>query len=345
MRPRRSVALLILLAACGEQQSAARPSPSPGGSARVPLVDLGSRRYLGFPGGLYPGGNELPGPHAAEGTLRATAMRALDGAGRPSGGGRLVVISIGMSNTTQEFCSQGGGLPCDGWTFMGQAARDPEVDHDRLALVNGALGGRTASAWSSPTLADYDRVRDSVLRPQGLAEQQVEVAWVKVADARPKSSLPAAQADAYELLGSLGGIARALRSRYPNLQMVFLSSRTYAGYATTDLNPEPYAYESGLAVKWLIQAQIEQMQTGAVDPRAGDLAYERVAPWLAWGPYLWADGANPRSDGLVWLQSDFEGDGTHPSRSGEEKVGRMLLLFFKSSPYTRCWFLSGEVCR
>jgi hypothetical protein len=72
------------------------------------------------------------------------------------------------------------------------------------------------------------------------------------------------------------------------------------------LNPEPYAYDSGLAVKWLIEAQIRQMQTpdGHIDDRAGNLNYHTVAPWLAWGPYLWADGLNPRSDGLVWKPND-----------------------------------------
>ncbi len=69
------------------------------------------------------------------------------------------------------------------------------------------------------------------------------------------------------------------------------------------------------------------------------------APWLAWGPYLWADGANPRDDGLVWLPADFQDDGTHPSPSGEEKVGRLLLEFFRSSPFAQCWFLAGRTCQ
>src|SRR5690606_39515457 len=52
-------------------------------------------------------------------------------------------------------------------------------------------------------------------------------------------------------------ILREAKRRYPNLRIVYLSSRTYAGYAVRDLNPEPFAYESAFAVRGLIQEQIE----------------------------------------------------------------------------------------
>jgi hypothetical protein len=162
-----------------------------------------------------------------------------------------------------------------------------------------------------------------------------------------KPPLPASNAHAYALTATLADVVRALKVRYPNLQQVFLSSRIYAGYATRDLSPEPYAYETGFSVKWLIEAQIEQMAAGGgeISSLAGDLNYNTVAPWLAWGPYLWADGTTPReADGLVWLPEDFGEDGTHPLPSGREKVADLLLNFFKDSPFTRCWFVADADC-
>ena len=313
----------------------------------TPLTEIGpSQNYLGLSGGLYAdGSNTMPADHAAEGAARAARIQPLDTAGNPSAAGRIVLLSIGMSHTTQEFCSQNGLQPCSPWTFVGQALTDASVNHATLAFVNGARSGQTAPDWDDPSDPDYGRVRDSDLGSVGLTELQVQAVWLKVADAHPHTpTLPSPDADAYTLEVEMGNILRALRVHYPNLQCVFVSSRSYAGYATSDLNPEPYAYESGFAVKWLIQAQIDQIANGGaiVDPRAGDLSYDTMAPWVAWGPYLWADGTIPReSDGLVWLPEDFQTDDfTHPSTLGETKVGTMLLDFFKTDPRTSLWFLA-----
>src|SRR5205814_1768471 len=109
------------------------------------------------------------------------------------------------------------------------------------------------------------------------------------------------------------------RAVFPNLRIAYLGSRIYGGYASTPLNPEPYAYEGAFSVRRLIQRQISG------DP---ELA-EAKAPLLLWGPYLWADGTNGRKiDKLVWERSDVGPDGTHPSDTGREKVANLLLAFF-----------------
>ncbi len=330
------------IAGCGGDDPT---DPGPG-NERIPISDMTSpQSYLGNAGGLYPGGNAIPAAHLAAGIARTRTIRPLDVNGNPSPAGKYLLVSIGMSNTTQEFCSGASTTQCAAWSFMGQAAADPAVNRSTLVMINGARGGQTASAWLSPTSVEYDRIRDTWLAPSGLSERQVQIAWVKVANASPSTSLPSAASDASTLVGQMGTIARTLRQRYPNLQQIFFSSRIYAGYATTTLNPEPYAYESGFAVKWVVQAQIDQVQQNRiVDARAGDLDYRTGAPWLAWGPYLWANGMTPRADGTIWTIGDLQNDGTHPSQSGQQKVGAMLLDFFKTSPATSCWFLAAGSC-
>jgi hypothetical protein len=311
---------------------------------RIPLNDLGTGMYLNqFQGGLYENAsNAIPSDHAAAGLAQAALIRPLDRNGNPSPSGKIVMLSIGMSNTTQEFCAAGNPAPCETWSFVGQAMRDAAVNHATLVFINGARGGQTGDTWSAPTDSNYDYVRDRDLAPAGLSEAQVEAAWLKEANPQPAVSLPSQSADAFRMVAQFGNILRAMKTRYPNLRIVYLSSRIYAGYATSALNPEPYAYETGFAVKWTIQAQIDQMRSGKMDSRAGDLNINGVAPWIAWGPYLWADGMNARSDGLTWARGDLESsDGTHPAQSGEQKVGALLLAFLKQEPTARNWFLAA----
>jgi hypothetical protein len=321
----------------------------------TPLTDFApGQLYLNqFPGFLYTGSNTMPADHDADGKTAAASIQPRAQSGNPSANGKIVFLAMGLSNTTIEFCG-GASFDSNGdplatqcllpynqpQSFMAQAAADPGVNHTQMVIMDGAKGGETLDRWD-PTgpngYSNYDRVRDQVLLPNGLSENQVQAIWVKGAEASPTISLPASNADAYASERYLGNIMRAIKQRYPFARQVFLSSRIYGGYATDCLNPEPYAYEGGFAVKWLIAAQINQQRGGGVDPVAGDLSYGR-SPWLAWGPYLWASGTTPRSDGLVWLRTEMrQSDGTHPSTAGEQKVARLILNFMKTSSYT-AWF-------
>jgi hypothetical protein len=307
----------------------------------VPLIDIpqGST-YYGFGGGEYANGtNTMPAAHVTDGLTAANAITPLAADGTPSSTGKIGLLSIGASAQSLEWCgSSSNCLSTSNASFMTFAAASPSVNHSSLVIVNGAQSADPAPLWTSPTNKAFDMVRDQRLAPAGLTEKQVEIVWIENADKEPSVSLPAPGADAYTLESELASAVRAVKIRYPNVKEVFLSSRIYGGYATTTQNPEPYAYESGFAVKWLIQAQINQMATGVVDPVAGDLNENGVAPWIAWGPYIWADGATPNSQGLFYVRNDFQPDGTHPNFNGTTKVGNMLMNFFLGSQFTTCWF-------
>jgi hypothetical protein len=289
-----------------------------------PLTEIGSALYQGYPGGLYGNGlNGRPTQHDSAGRAIAQLITPMNPSGVPDAvNGRIVLLSIGMSNTTQEFSE-----------FKRTADADAAKSL-RLTIVDGAQGGQTASIISNPT-ATFWSVIDQRLQSAGVTRQQVQVAWIKEADAGPTKAFPT---HAQVLETEHEAIVKILKLFYPNIRIAYISSRIYAGYATSNLNPEPYAYESGFAVQWLIQKQI-----------SGDtsLAYvlpAQRAPWLAWGPYLWGDGLTPRaSDGLIWQEADFQTDGTHPSLNGQKKVAALLLNFFKSDPTAVPWFLKAGV--
>jgi hypothetical protein len=333
-RHRLVVALALIGSACGEP-----PSNSP--SAPVSTVAAGFDSTKPAPVG--PGANLNPNLFwfDSAGHRSARLITPLDANGASSRTGKIVFLSIGMSNADQEFCGAAPPAVCNPWTFEGRANADP-MKSPRLVLVNGAASGQMANTWDSPTAQNYDRVK-ARLTALGLTEKQVQVIWLKVANGDPTISLPSPNADAYQLERSLGNIVRSLRVRYPSLRQVYMSSRIYAGYANVSVNPEPYAFESGFSVGWLVKAQVLQMSLGMLDPIAGDLRAPAVAPWVSWGPYLWANGTTPRGDGLTWQRGDFESDGTHPSQSGESKVCQLLFNYFRTSPYSSCWYF-GRTC-
>jgi len=286
----------------------------------IPLTELGAGTHKGEPGGLYPGGLNAPPPaHHASALAAAAHVVPRDAAGGPDGAGKIVLLSVGMSNTTQEFSA-----------FVRTVGRDPRVS-PRLSVVDGAQGGQTAADIRDPS-ARFWTVVDQRLGAAGATPDQVQAIWLKEANRQPGADRnPDTLLAARRLADDLEGVVAVARERFPNLALVYLSSRIYAGYASTALNPEPYAYESALAVRWLIERQMGGAPE--LDPAAG-------APVLLWGPYLWADGLTPRADGLTWACTDLQQDGTHPSDSGRAKVAEMLMGFFAGDDTSAGWFLA-----
>jgi hypothetical protein len=267
----------------------------------TPLTDfVGKRKYRGYRGGLYPNGRNKPtAAYLRVGVNQARRVRQTSG--------QFVLLSIGMANASDEFAA-----------FKRIADVDP-AKNQRLVIVDGAQNGGEAGRIKRPT-ADYWQVVDDRLEAAGATADQVQVIWLKEMIAGEDRPFPR---DARALQADLRAIVRIVKAKFPNLRLIYLSSRTYAGYAITGLNPEPAAYHSAFGVRWLIGERM-----------AGKIR----GPWFGWGPYLWTDGLKGRRDGLVWACEDVSPDGTHPSRSGAQKVAQQLQQFFRSDPTARLWF-------
>lgn len=280
----------------------------------VPLTDLGKGMYKGEQGGLYPGGVNVPPPaHLKAGLAAAKAIVPLDKDGHPSPDGKIVLISVGMSNTTMKFQS------------FQQLARQTSGLNPHLVLVDGAQGSQVG--WiTSKANAPFWEVVAKRIAEAGVTPAQVQAGWMLQANPGPRAEFPV---DMKELQKNIDDTLLVMHDKFPNLKAVYLSSRSYAGYATSPLNPEPYAYENGFAVKWTIAEQISGK--GPVK-----------TPWIAWGPYIWADGVKAGSSGLTYAKSDYvDTDGTHPSPVGRAKIAKLLMGFFQTDPTTKSWFLAN----
>ena len=299
---------------------------SPDHSSFRPLTEMGDSQYQGFAGGLYPNGkNERPAEHEAAGLSLAAQVQPLDGVGQPDESGKIVLLSLGMSNASQVSDGLRGALRT-------ASGLDPHFQ-----FVNGAQGGMTAEVIVNPDDGgrgeQYWRVDDERLEQAGVTRQQVQAVWIKQADAGPRQGFPGY---AQKLQRELQQIVQIVAQRFPHARLCYLSSRTYGGFATTPLNPEPVAYESGFAVKWLIEEQLNGSADLNYDSSQGPVK----SPWLSWGPYLWANGETKRSDGLSYSPGDFVDDGTHHSQAGMQKTGRLLLQFLQNDTTTKSWFLT-----
>lgn len=133
-----------------------------------PLTELGTGLYKNYAGGLYPNGqNQRPATHDSIGRALVQQIKPLNSSGvEDLTNGKIVLVSIGMSNTTQEFS-----------TFVSIANADPSKN-PQLVIVDGAQGGQTASVISDPN-ANFWTVFDQRLAAAGVTGQQVQAAWVK----------------------------------------------------------------------------------------------------------------------------------------------------------------------
>ncbi|HLZ43960.1 MAG TPA: choice-of-anchor D domain-containing protein [Candidatus Sulfotelmatobacter sp.] len=293
------------------------------------LTDLGTGTYQGSEGGLYPSGSNVrPASHDSDGVNLAKGIVPLDANGNYSPTGKYVMLAVGESTAQNEFNR-----------FLPIANADPSKN-PYLVIVNGSQGGATPFNFESTTSAYWNTVLNNYLPQNGVTPQQVVVIWMEDTDGISTGTFPT---DIAELQTEYETMMQTMHTLFPNLKMVYFSSRVYGGYSNgvgNPDNPEPYAYEVGFAVKWAIQDQLNGNANLNYNPNNGPV----VAPWMSWGPYYWANGMLGRNDGLEWDCADFSSDGTHPSSTyGQLKVATALLQFLKTDDTAIPWFLAPSL--
>jgi Putative Ig domain len=290
------------------------------------LTDLGTGKYQGEEGGLYPSGSNVrPSGHDSDGVALAEGIQALDSNGNPSPSGKYVLLAVGESTAQNEFNR-----------FLPIANADPNKNPS-LVIVNGAQGGGTPANFKSTTSAYWATVMNDYLPQNDVTAQQVVALWVEDTDGIATGSFPT---DMTTMQSEYETMMQTVLILFPNIKLVYFSSRVYGGYSNgvgSPDNPEPYAYEAGFAVKNAIADQLNGKSSLNYDPTKGKV----VAPWMSWGPYYWANGMLGRNDGLEWDCEDFSPDGTHPSSIfGQLKVATALQNFLKTDDTTTPWYLS-----
>ena len=322
---RLCAALLVSLALEAPAPALAAKDCSHTSTGLVPLNDLGSGLYQGVPGGLYAGGsNQHPYPHLFDGLRIARGIVPLDTLGQSDPtGGRIVLLGLGGNNASLEFA-----------VFASSVASDP-TRNPRLAVVNGAAGGFDLLDAADPQSAYWDTVA-SRLRAAGASPAQVQIGWMKMYVEDALGDFTASTDSTSRLLTRA---VRNARTRLPNLELLYLTPRIYGGYAGNAGLAEPNAYWTGFAFRQVILSQVSGDSLN-FDPARGPV----VAPWIDWGPYLWADGMQPRSDGLTWACSEFTGNGYVPSQSGRAAFADNLLAFFQRAvTATPCYLNSSTL--
>ena len=292
----------------------------------VPITDLGLGTYGGKQGGLYLNGTNVRPPAFNSGGIAiAQGIQPLDANGNvDTVNGKIGLMSVGMSALFDTWL-----------TFTTDVQADPTVN-PKLVLVAGAQPRAYAKNFANANDGFWNPIFQDFLPEAGITAAQVQVVYIKDIDPTPAGTFPQ---DMANLQSEYESIVQNVFAKFPNVKLAYFGGSVYTGYSNglSNIDNEPWAYESGFAVKWAILDQINGKPALNWNPARGTVK----APWMSWGAYPWANGLLARNDGTTWACPDIKYDGFHPSDPyGREKESNLMINFFKSDPTTTPWFLA-----
>ena len=287
-------------------------------TAFIPVADLGNQMFNGFRGGKYPGSNAIPQKHFLQGEKESEKITALDKNGMTDSTGSIGFLVLGYSTAAMT-----------GRYF--RYITQQEKINPAVKILIGAQGGLDINSMLEQG-GKYYLTIDSILEKENMSNLQVQVIWLSSGDihsfSEPFPQQCETQVEKYRTALAI------LKNKFPNLHVVFLSDRPYAGYIGTegpqDLK-EPSGYYNSWTIKWLIEKQIT-LEKG--------FTYDDL-PFIDWGPTLWTNGEKGNSSGYRWNCDDAGKGGIHASAKGRAKEACKLYLFFTSHPYCTKWFYAS----
>lgn len=327
------IAFTILIPVMKAQINCSAPN-----TGLTPFLDLQTGYYMGYQAGLYPGGtNILSGPHLKSGKTIAQGIKPLDGDGNVNfGDGVVLVVGFGPS------------VPGHIFNKFVQHIRDPSVTYNLNPCVdalNLCIGGKDIGYGTGDSTAD-DYWADLVTKVTdvGYTVDQVQIGWMYF-NAKGLTEPPTFPDNSVFMKDQFVKFINKSKEYFPNLKIMYVSSRHWGGYADTTLTEyyslaEPASYQNSWTVKWLIEEQINNtnplLQYKGANPKS---------PYLLWGPNFWCDGNLKRAwddKKYVCLLSFDLDDGYHLSDQQDSKdaldiedvmyFGDVGKQFMKNSP-------------
>lgn len=306
LRLLRPLLAALLLTACGgSAPTSPEVGPPPGADVDVPYpIDRGDD------GAATPGSYKgLPLRLLYNGAPTVTPVDSLIG-----------VVCLGMSNANLECTALAAGVAGEWAAQVNPAVR----------IVNCAVGGHAIERWIDPAFDDvlWDACLDQKIRKAGVRPDQVRVIYHKAADqfgigpggeALPR--YPASNSDFFAFQDHLSAFAARVSREIPSVQAVYASSRSYGGFSRRPERGEPLSYEEGHALNRWIEDH------PSVD-----------GVWYGWGAYLWAPDCATgeiNGSGTCYLRSDYQADGVHPAKSGQNKIAALMHARLLEEPWYR----------
>jgi hypothetical protein len=164
----------------------------------------------------------------------------------------------------------------------------------------------------------WDACIKTKLPAAGVQPSQVRVIYHKAANMfttpqgsnQPYPPYPDPNSDYVHFYDNLTAFAGRVPLKFPSVQAVYTTSRSYGGFSTNPARGEPHSYEEGHALnKW----HAEHSNVSGI--------------WYGWGPYIWGPDCatnTTNASKVCYVLADFQADGVHPAKGGRDKISQMI---------------------